>query len=575
MKIKSKFTVFQLFTIAVAGLFVIASYFALRNQNRLFREFIYKQNTISVNSILDLQKKAMIRTVEDYTVWDGMYSFTKTRDKDWAKSNIDSLITDFGYDHVWVLDTMGNDIYYIHNPERKGIENIISQFPDIRQRLHENKEHYFFILHKNELFEVAVSKISPTGDYERIQTSGFLVIARVWDRKYIETLKGLTLHEILIPSVINSDNSGYAERVNSITVERVLQDFYGRELLKVYLSRHMEDMDSVMNMSYCLTAAIIIVSLILFVMFFVFIGRWITRPLNIISDALNSENAALLDELDKKHDEFYDIADLIRSSLDNKKRINELLNIANADLSMAVNVQKSFLPQEPPQSSDWDAAFYMQPMSDVSGDFYDFYILNEKFSGLGIFDVSGHGIASGLVTMIAKSLFFRSFRDHTEAGIPEIFRSVSRELYSSIGSSNYFLTGIILRFDGDRVEYCNAMHTPLLKKSGSTVSSVDKQHGNDIHVFFIGFDDNHYAYDEISIDLQSGDCLLLYTDCLLEGSSVTGDRYGIERIEHSLSAATANTAQELLDFVLTDYFSFVADSSNLSDDLTVIVLMKK
>lgn len=575
MKIKAKFTVFQLFTIVIAGIFVIASYFALKNQNRLFREFIYKQNTISVNSILDLQKKAMIRTVEDYTVWDGMYSFTRTRDKGWAKSNIDSLITDFGYDHVWILDTMGAEIYYIHNPERKGIDSIIYPFPDIRQKLHEKTEHYFFILYNGEIFEMAVSKISPTGDYERIKSSGFLVIARVWDRKYMETLKGLTLHEVLIPSAVNIGTSGAAEKADNITVVRVLHDFFGRELLKAYLSRHMEDMDSVMNMSYYLTATIIIVSLVLFVMFFVFIGRWITRPLNVISNALNTENAALLDYLDKNRDEFYDIADLIRTSLDNKKRINELLNIAKADLSMAVNVQRSFLPQETPQSNDWDAAFYMQPMSEVSGDFYDFYILNEKFSGLGIFDVSGHGIASGLVTMIAKSLFFRSFREHSETGISDIFRSVSKELYSAIGSSNYFLTGIILRFDGDRVEYCNAMHTPLLKKRGNTISSIDKQYGNDIHGFFIGFDDNHYSYDEISINLKQGDCLLLYTDCLLEGSSITGERYGIERIEHALSTAPAGTAQEVLDFILEDYFSFVAESSDLSDDLTVIALKKK
>ena len=67
------------------------------------------------------------------------------------------------------------------------------------------------------------------------------------------------------------------------------------------------------------------------------------------------------------------------------------------------------IPKTAPKNDAWDIAFEFIPMSGVSGDLYDFYVSEGEITGLTLCDVSGHGIASGLVTMIARSVFFRNF----------------------------------------------------------------------------------------------------------------------------------------------------------------------
>ena len=57
-----------------------------------------------------------------------------------------------------------------------------------------------------------------------------------------------------------------------------------------------------------------------------------------------------------------------------------------------------------PALKNYEIAYYNKAMAGVSGDFYDFYYNNTSLEGFGIFDVSGHGLASGLVTMLAKNI---------------------------------------------------------------------------------------------------------------------------------------------------------------------------
>ena len=84
-------------------------------------------------------------------------------------------------------------------------------------------------------------------------------------------------------------------------------------------------------------------------------------------------------------------------------------SIADRDMKMAINVQRSLFPNKP-INTEWDIAIMFKPMSGVSGDFYDFYeARGGGLNGVGLFDVSGHGIASGLITMLAKTIIGRQF----------------------------------------------------------------------------------------------------------------------------------------------------------------------
>jgi len=246
-------------------------------------------------------------------------------------------------------------------------------------------------------------------------------------------------------------------------------------------------------------------------------------------------------------------------------------NIARMDLDMAVNVQKNFLPQEIPDVKSWKAAFYYKAMTDVSGDFYDFYLKGEELWGTGIFDVSGHGIASGLVTMIAKSIIFREFSDGSYKNLGHVMEEINEGLILEIGAVDNFLTGILLRLSGNNIEYVNAGHPDIYVKSGKKVYVPPPADRKKFGGALLGLPALTGPYHAISFTVNPGDFIFLYTDCILEDKNSKNEIFGSIRLMHSLTKAKAETPQDLLEAVMQDFLAFTG-SEDFTDDLTVIVL---
>ena len=250
-------------------------------------------------------------------------------------------------------------------------------------------------------------------------------------------------------------------------------------------------------------------------------------------------------------------------------------DIADMDMKMAINVQKKFLQDSPPQSDEWEIAYEFKPMSGVSGDFYDFYSIENKLTGVGIFDVSGHGVASSLVTMIAKSVIYQEYVKNLNENLNEMIQKANNNLQNEIGSVDNYLTGIILRFENNKIEYVNAGHNDIYIKSKSKkVYPVRKNDGDSITGFFLGLKDIPSSYEMLSFTIDTNEYILLFTDCILESENDHKEAYGEERIMKSFKEAPSSSAQQVLDYIVKDFYAFVADRDNLSDDLTIIVLKK-
>lgn len=258
-----------------------------------------------------------------------------------------------------------------------------------------------------------------------------------------------------------------------------------------------------------------------------------------------------------------------------KMKLEEAQRIAAKDMAMAVSVQLSVLPSALPPSEEWELAYEFRPMLGVAGDFYDFYVLNDRLTGLGIFDVSGHGISSGLVTMLAKSIIFQAFRARLAAPLGEVFTAANRELYHEIKNAQYYLTGAILRFQQDHVEYISAVHPPLYRKTGDRATPIMSDTGKLLDGFFLGLDDKEYRFESTLLRLTAGEYLLLHTDGLTEQRNEAGEEYGSDRLEAALARAPLGTAREVLDYLLEDLYVYVGRKDGLHDDLTAIMLKKR
>lgn len=244
------------------------------------------------------------------------------------------------------------------------------------------------------------------------------------------------------------------------------------------------------------------------------------------------------------------------------------------EMDLAHDIQRSIFPLTAPDDEVWDVALTSVPSAGVSGDFYDFYTKGNRLNGISLFDVSGHGVASALITILAKPVFFRNFNRFSGANLDLVFEISNKELLSELGGVNSFITGIMLRFTGNTIEYINAGHPDILLRSAATNTVAQIDEGN--HKFKghpIGLKSTNLSYKTRQFTAASGDVLILYSDCLLECRNDQGEFYGDEIIFKTFAAATGETAKEIMDFIVKDFNDFAGN--NIHDDMTLIVLRKK
>lgn len=260
------------------------------------------------------------------------------------------------------------------------------------------------------------------------------------------------------------------------------------------------------------------------------------------------------------------------------EKANEALigahSVEARDMDMAVTVQRSLMPESPPVSKSWEIAYFFKPMAGVSGDFYDFYISNNELSGISLFDVSGHGISSAIISMIAKWIIYQSFHKNFNENLSHVPLNISRDLNAAIGKSDYFLTGVIIKIEGNVIKYINAAHPDVyIRKNDKSVFPLRKPDGEQPVGMLLGMNLTPPGYDEITYKMESGEYILLYTDGFSECCHSCGEEFGALRVQKALTEAPDGTAQETLDFLMDRVFQYIGKNS-FEDDCTVIVIKK-
>ncbi len=266
---------------------------------------------------------------------------------------------------------------------------------------------------------------------------------------------------------------------------------------------------------------------------------------------------------------------------DRTKELSELnaklaqINAESArDMRMAVFVQQSFYPRTAPLLDEYEIAYFFKPMAGVSGDLYDFFHTGKVLDGVALFDVSGHGISSGLVTMLSKSIINREFENSLNEKLSTVMYNINDKLCEAKGDIENYLTGILLRFNGNSVDYVNAGHPSLLFRNGGGKVVEASVPGSSATGSLVGMRYLPVEYKTTRFNMNSGDSLLLFTDCLQESRNLKGEEYSSNRIMQSFSKANSSNAQQKLKAILNDFNDYTKDVP-LKDDLTVIVIVKK
>ncbi len=271
----------------------------------------------------------------------------------------------------------------------------------------------------------------------------------------------------------------------------------------------------------------------------------------------------------------------------NLSDVNELLEKeqkrSNADIAMAEKVQRSFLIPEQTVFDEWDISVVYQPLSGVSGDMYDIYSENGVLKGASLFDVSGHGMAAGLVTMLSKNVISNQFQaglrlknDQTKmTDLSQVMYSVNNAIITAKGDIENYLTGAIMRIT-DETGACEVVNAgnpfPLLNHDGKVTEL--KPNVSQTQMGMIGIEGLDVSFPLISFRLDPGDSFLIFTDGLTESENKFGEQFGVSRLSREFADCTGLTAEEQLDYIMHCHKSFTGNFPR-EDDLTAIIIHRK
>ena len=242
------------------------------------------------------------------------------------------------------------------------------------------------------------------------------------------------------------------------------------------------------------------------------------------------------------------------------------------EIKMAAVIQQSFFRQQVDDIKKYEVGYFSRPMVGVSGDLYDFYKTGDRLDGLGVFDVSGHGISSGLVTMLVKNIIHQEFYNQKDAELWEIVNQINDRVIEEKGEIQNYLTGVLVRLYEDKFELVDAGHpAPILyKKSTGECNYIEL---GDKSVGVIGIAGFPVFYESIFCDFEDGDELILFSDGVIDIKNENGEYFGKERLLKAAKVMVGMSAAEQVSYIANDIYSFCANCEQ-NDDLTIIVLKK-
>jgi len=235
-----------------------------------------------------------------------------------------------------------------------------------------------------------------------------------------------------------------------------------------------------------------------------------------------------------------------------------------ADFLVASTVQASTLPLPFPDRPDVKISTRMKMAREVGGDFYDYYVLPNGRIIFLIADVAGKGIPAALFMMKAKSIISLCISRYKR--LAEAITMANREIARN-NQANLFVTAWVGCLDPatGAVEYVNAGHNPPLLKHGEA-GSGDVQWLTCTPQLVLGVDEGT-VYSSQRLNMAVGDCILLYTDGVIDAVNPTGQFYGEQRLEKTLAGTDARN----VDSIYQDIADFSGEAE-LNDDMAMMSL---
>jgi len=215
-----------------------------------------------------------------------------------------------------------------------------------------------------------------------------------------------------------------------------------------------------------------------------------------------------------------------------------------------------------------ELAAVMLPTAEAGGDYYD-VIPMQTGAWLAIGDVTGHGLAAGLVMLMVQSMIAALARSEPEPQPSEVVSVVGDALWDNVRGRlkrDDHATLTVFRYQGDGCFRFAGAHEDIVvwRKATGHCETIPTPG------FWVGaLPSVRRMTTDSTLKLEPGDAMLLYTDGVTEPRNAHKEQFSLERLVHLVELHGHERAATLCERIVQAVQSW---SASLDDDVTLLVV---
>jgi sigma-B regulation protein RsbU (phosphoserine phosphatase) len=245
----------------------------------------------------------------------------------------------------------------------------------------------------------------------------------------------------------------------------------------------------------------------------------------------------------------------------------------SSELEVTRKLQEMILPKDKELALiiGLDIAGFMEPAAEVGGDYYDVLQQNGRIK-IGIGDVTGHGLESGML-MIMVQTAVRTLLQNEENDPVRFLDTLNRTIYGNVQrmDSDKNLTLSLIDYEQGKLTLSGQHEEMIVVRKNGNLERFDT-----IDLGFpIGLEEEISEFlAQKQIHLDSGDVVVLYTDGITEAENEERQLYGVERLCKVVCQHVDESAIAIRQAVIADLRSHIGNQK-IYDDITLLVLKQK
>ena len=243
------------------------------------------------------------------------------------------------------------------------------------------------------------------------------------------------------------------------------------------------------------------------------------------------------------------------------------------EMELARRIQTSLLPNSINNLyPDFEIAASMLTADKVGGDYHDIILDKKENLWLSIGDVSGHGVTSGLIMMMAQTIH-TTIAASLECDARSAVAIINQILYENVHErlkEKHFMTFNTMKYLGNgKFQHAGAHLRIIVYRQKSGKCELIKTKG-----VYLNFKKNIFKSTKNSyFEMYEGDVMVLYTDGLTEAQDSNGELLDIDRFIKIIESYAHHKPEVMKNNIMADVIKWC--NNKINDDMTLLIIKRK